>query len=72
MATISEFSDHLPHKINEILKNNMLEKLDPELKKKLFDTKGDIVFDFSKNTFTVTAGNDELEKAIIADLKSKR
>lgn len=72
MATISEFNDNLPNLINEVLKKNMLEKLDPELKKRLLAAKGDIVFDYANNTFNVSANDDELEKAIIADLKSKR
>jgi len=72
MTTIKGYSDNLPDKLNEIYRNQMLEKLDPELKKQLANAKGDIIFNYAKGTFVVTGVNDDLEKAIIADLKSKR
>jgi hypothetical protein len=72
MTTISEFSDNLPNLINEVLRNNMLEKLEPELKKKMFDSKDDIVFDFDNNTFEVVGVTNELAKEIMEDLKSKK
>lgn len=72
MITITESNDELPLFINDILRKNMLESIDPELKKRLLDTKGDIVFDYQNNTFKVKTNDDELQKAIIADWKSKR
>lgn len=72
MATISEFMDGLPNMVNNVLKNQLLNKLDPELKQRMYDAGGDISIDFDGRSFSVIAGSDELEKAIIADLKSKR
>jgi hypothetical protein len=72
MTTISEFADNLPNKINEVLREQMLEKLDPILRKKMEDAGGDIKFDYDNNTFEVVGVSDELDKQITEDLKSKR
>jgi hypothetical protein len=72
MTTISEYKENFPEKINEILKKNMLEKLDPDLKAKLMASKGDITYDAKDNTFVVSTTDEDLRQAITADLKSKR
>lgn len=72
MGTIKDFSAALPGMIDNVLKNRLLEKLDPILKQRLFESGGDIIVDYNNKSFIVEAGSDELEKAIIADLKSKK
>ncbi|WP_413669380.1 hypothetical protein ACEN9X_05115 [Mucilaginibacter sp. Mucisp86] len=72
MIPITETKDDLALLINDIVRKHMLDTIDPDLRKKLSDTKGDIVFDFKNNTFIVKANDEELKNAIVEDWKSKR
>lgn len=72
MTTISDFMKDLPNKGNEVIRQQLLNKLDPVLKQRMLDAGGDITIDLQNGTYSVSAGNDELEKEIMADLKAKK
>lgn len=72
MGTIKGMHEQLPDMANDVLKKQLLNKLNPELKQKLFDCGGDITVDLKKGTYTVAADSDELEQAIMSDLRSKK
>jgi hypothetical protein len=72
MGTIKELNDELPNMAKNALKKQLLDKLDPELKRRMYACGGGITVDLKNGAYAITACDEELEQSIVSDLRSKR